>query len=178
MAKQTAAQMKAAADALLTDSGPDWGIDPSEHKTLYENLVDSSLRDASKAGDTVTITLADGTTITFREYSAARPSDAQYYALVTNGTTRPTAAQMTSGADHRASNDGQIAGWPTRQANGYLWLWSSHALTDVRNGDGGRNQFSEMLAPVALTINGTAGQLYRSRTILYPAALNLDWRVS
>ena len=177
MAKRTTAELQAAAAALLTDSGPDYGILPSEHKALVDDLIDSRGPDVSQVGNVTTFTLPNGTEIIIT-VGAVRPSDAQYYALVTNGTTRPTAAQMTSGADHRASNDGQIAGWPTRQANGYLWLWSSHALTDVRNGDGGRNQFSEMLAPVALTINGTAGQLYRSRTILYPAALNLDWRVS
>ena len=176
MAKRTTAELQAAAAALLTDSGPDYGILPSEHKALVDDLIDSRGPDVSQVGNVTTFTLPDGSEIVIT-VGAVRPTDAQYYALITTGTTRPTAAQMTAGPDHRASNDGAIAGWPARTTNAYLWVWSSHALSDLRNGDGGRNQFSELNAPVALTVNGTAGQLYRTRTILYPVALNLNWRV-
>lgn len=177
MAKRTTAELQAAAAALLTDSGPDYGILPSEHKALVDDLIDSRGPDVSQVGNVTTFTLPNGTEIVIT-VGAVRPSDAQYYALVTNGTTRPTAAQMTAGPDHRASNDGAIAGWPARQTNGYLWIWSSHTLTELRNGSGSQNQFDSLQAPTALTVNGTAGHLYRSGTILYPAALNLNWRVA
>ena len=41
MAVRSAAQLKAAAQALLTDAGPDYDIDPSEVRALVVNIVDS-----------------------------------------------------------------------------------------------------------------------------------------
>ena len=178
MAKKNAVDLKAAAAALLSDSAAANSIRPSKHRTLYEDMVDSSLRDASKTGDVITITLADGTTIEFREYTPSRPSDAGYHALITTGTTRPTEAQLTTGPDHRDSTDGEISGWPSRTTNAYLWFWASHTLSDIRNGQGTFNNFVDFEAAVRLTVASVSGYLYRSSDILYPAALNLDWRVS
>lgn len=178
MAKKTVADLKSDARALLSDSSAANSIQPSEHLALYDNLVDSSLRDASKTGDVITITLADGTTLEFREYTPARPSDAGYHALITTGTTRPTEAQLTTGPDHRDSTDGEISGWPSRTTNAYLWFWASHTLSDIRNGQGTFNNFVDFETAVRLTVGSVNGYLYRSSDILYPAALNLDWRVS
>ena len=179
MANRDTAALKAAAAALLSDSAAAYSIDPSEVATLLEDFADSrGVVEVSVSGSTLTLTLADGTPVVFTAQAPARPSDARYHALITTGTTRPTEAQLTTGPDHRDSTDGAISGWPSRTTNAYLWFWASHTLSDIRNGQGTFNNFVDFETAVRLTVGSVDGYLYRSSDILYPAALNLDWRVS
>ena len=178
MPKQTPTELKAAAARVLSDSAAANSIQPSNHLVLYDNMADSlGVVDAALAAGQVTLTLADGTTVVFA-VGNARPANAQYYALVTNTSSVPDATAMTTGALHRESNDGAIAGWPGRTTNGWLWFWSSHTLSDIRNGSGSQNQFDAFRAPTRLTVGATSGYLYRSNEILYPAALTENWRVA
>ena len=178
MAIKTTAQLKAAV-AFIMSGAAAASIRGDPVRAALDDIIDSrGVVSAVKAGAVITLTLADGTDITITETAASRPSSAQYHATVTATSARPNAAALTVGVDHRDSTDGSITGWAGRTSNGWLWIWSSHELTDIRNGDGNFNQFSSFEAAVRLTVGSVNGYLYRSHTILYPAALNLNWRVS
>ena len=178
MVKRDTATLKANAAGLLDDAASAASIQPSEHRGLYDDLVDSRGVDVDITGATITVTEPDGTVTTLTVALPSRPSDAQYHATITATSTAPNEAALTTGPNHRDSSDGAIAGWTSQTTNAYLWVWSSHTLSDLRNGDGSRNQFSELNAPTRLTVGSVNGYLYRSRTILYPVALNLNWRVA
>ena len=179
MPKQTPTELKQGSAGLLSDTAPAGSIDPSEHRQIYDNLVDSlGVIDAVKVGAVITLTLADGTTVTITEQASSRPSGAQYHATLTPTSARPDAAALTVGVTHRDSADGEIAGWPAQTTNAWLWIWSSHTLSHICNGDCNFNQVSNFEAPVRLMVGAVNGYLYRSTTILYPAATNENWRVS
>ena len=178
MVKKAISDLKSDATSLLQDGAAAGSIQPSEHLALYVNMADSlGVIGVSKSGDVVTLTLADGTTVTITETTGGRPSGAQYHALAATTSARPAAADMTAGANHRDSTDGNIPGWPTWTGQGYLWIWSSHALTFIANGVGNSNLQVSFAAPVRLLINGVNGYLYGSLTQFTQAALRLDWRV-
>ena len=178
MAIKNTAALTAAINASLTDAAPANSIDPSEVAALLVDITDSrGVVSVELAAGQITLTRANGTTVVFA-VGNARPANAQYYALITNTSSVPDATAMTTGALHRESNDGAIAGWPGRTTNGWLWFWASHTLSDIRNGSGSQNQFDAFRAPTRLTIGSVSGYLYRSNEILYPAALTENWRVS
>lgn len=178
MAERDTATLKAAALALLPDNAAANSIQPPAHRALLEDLIDSrGVVGAVKADAVITLTMADGTTVTITEQASSRPAGAQYHATIGATSARATAADLTAGAPHRDSQDGTIAGWPAQATNAWLWIWSSHELTFIANGVANNNLFVSFGAPTRLQIGETNGYLYGSLTAFTPAALNLNWTV-